>query len=38
MRAGGRVVDYSDFDFIKDLELHGGKGVMMEGPLVPIGN
>lgn len=38
MRAGGRRVDYSDFSFLKDLELHEGKGIMMEGPIVPLGN
>ncbi len=36
MRAGARDVDYSDFTFLKDLELHGGRGVIMEGPLVPL--
>jgi len=36
MHAGSREVDYSDFTFLKDLELHGGKGIMMQGPVVPI--
>jgi hypothetical protein len=36
MHAGCRDVDYSDFAFLKDLELHGGKGVFMEGPLMPL--
>jgi hypothetical protein len=36
MRAGSREVDYSDFTFLKDLELHGGRGIMMQGPVVPI--
>lgn len=33
--AGSRQVDYSDFEFLKDLELHGGRGIM-QGPVVPI--
>ena len=36
LRAGSRDVDYSDFTFLKDLELHGGRGVVMEGPLMPL--
>ncbi|MEI8242955.1 MAG: hypothetical protein WCI17_06780 [bacterium] len=26
---------YADFAFLKDLELHPGKGIYMEGPLIP---
>ena len=36
MHAASRDVDYSDFSFLKDLELHGGKGVFMRGPPMPI--
>jgi hypothetical protein len=36
MQAAARNVDYSDFTFLKDLELHGGRGVMMQGPPVPL--
>ncbi|NLB60168.1 MAG: hypothetical protein GX806_03740 [Lentisphaerae bacterium] len=36
MHAASREVDYSDFSFLKDLELHGGKGVYMQGPLMPL--
>ena len=36
MLDGSRQVDYSDFSFLKDLELHGGKGVCMQGPLMPL--
>lgn len=37
MHAGARDVDYSDFTFLKDLELHGGKGLLfMQGPIVPL--
>jgi hypothetical protein len=36
MRAGCRDVDYSDVAFLKVLELHGGKGIYMEGPLMPL--
>jgi len=36
MQAGARDVDYSDFTFLKDLELHGGKGILMQGPSVPL--
>lgn len=35
MHAGARDVDYSDFTFLKDLEMHGTRGVMMQGPIVP---
>jgi hypothetical protein len=34
--AGSRGVDYSDFTFLKDLELRGGKGIVMQGPLMPL--
>jgi hypothetical protein len=36
MQAAARDVDYSDFAFLKDLELHGGRGVVMQGPPVPL--
>jgi hypothetical protein len=36
MQAGARDVDYSDFTFLKDLEIHGGRGVLMQGPKVPL--
>jgi hypothetical protein len=36
MQAGSRDVDYSDFTFLKDLEMRGGKGILMQGPSVPI--
>jgi hypothetical protein len=36
MNAGAREVNYADFTFLKDLELHGGKGILMEGPVVPL--
>jgi hypothetical protein len=36
MQAGARDVDYSDFTFLKDLEMHGGKGVLVQGPSVPL--
>ena len=36
MNAGSREVNYADFTFLKDLELHGGHGIMMQGPVVPI--
>ncbi|MDD4117390.1 MAG: hypothetical protein PHI39_04155 [Kiritimatiellae bacterium] len=36
MHAASREVDYSDFSFLKDLELHGGKGVYMRGPPMPL--
>jgi hypothetical protein len=35
MQAAARNVDYSDFAFLKDLEMHGGKGVLVQGPSVP---
>lgn len=35
MNAGARDVDYSDFTFLKDLELRSGKGILMQGPVVP---
>jgi hypothetical protein len=36
MNAGSREVNYADFTFLKDLELHGGKGILMQGPVVPL--
>jgi hypothetical protein len=36
MQAGARDVDYSDFTFLKDLEMHGGKGILVQGPSVPL--
>lgn len=36
MHAGARDVDYSDFTFLKDLEMHGGKGVLVQGPCIPL--
>lgn len=37
MRGGSRTVDYSDFTFLKDLELHALRGeIMMQGPLFPL--
>lgn len=37
MWGGSRTVDYSDFKFLKDLELHAFRGgIMMRGPFVLI--
>lgn len=36
MREGSREVNYADFKFLKDLELHGSKGILMQGPVVPL--
>jgi hypothetical protein len=36
MHAAARDVDYSDFTFLKDLELHGERGVLVQGPVVPL--
>jgi hypothetical protein len=36
MHAAARDVDYSDFTFLKDLELHGTRGVLVQGPVVPL--
>jgi len=36
MHVGDREVDYSDFKFLKDLKLYGGKGTLMQGPIVPL--
>ncbi|OAM90383.1 hypothetical protein OH491_01705 [Termitidicoccus mucosus] len=37
MQGGSRTVDYADFTFLKDLELHAFRGgIMMQGPVVPI--
>jgi hypothetical protein len=36
MHGGARDVDYSDFTFLKDLELRGVKGILMQGPIVPL--
>lgn len=35
MEAAGRDVDYSDFQFLKDLELHPERGTLVQGPAVP---
>ena len=32
LQAGYRIVNYSDFTFLKDLELHGGTGIIWQGP------
>lgn len=37
MRGGSRTVDYSDFTFLKDLELQAFRGgIVMQGPVVPL--
>lgn len=36
LHAGCRSVNYSDFSFLKDLELHGGTGIIWQGPLMPM--
>ena len=36
MHAAARDVDYSNFTFLKDLELHGTRGVLVQGPIVPL--
>jgi hypothetical protein len=36
MQAAARDVDYSNFTFLKDLEMHGGKGVLVQGPTVTL--
>jgi len=36
MNDGSREANYADFTFLKDLELHGGKGTLMQGPVVPL--
>ena len=36
MHATARPVDYSDFTFLKDLELYGGRGIIAQGPIVPL--
>jgi hypothetical protein len=36
MLAAARDVDYSDFTFLKDLELLAFRGVLAQGPVVPL--
>ncbi len=36
MNAGDRLADYSDFTFLKNIELKPYKGGLIQGPVIPI--